>query len=574
MQLHHLTAENRRLVELRQDFQAELAIKPELFWPYLRPCPVKVLIVIDGLSFTEANFGLNTFVRTLLDMPGAYVRFRITLANIFGGNPALMMAGENRIVNRITSFKFDDLSHFTQDLYDEVFLFGIASTFPNRGNASNGQPYPNDRLADPELRAITQFMNAGGGLFATGDHGSLGRALCHAIPRARNMRLWESTSAQVADDEVSMAGPRRNDTNRIGGSAGSQFNDQSDDVPQPVQPKMYTKQNGIFRYRFPHPLLCGPDGVIRVMPDHPHEGECITPPNPNLAINIGGPLGAEYPAATGAGPRPLPEIISTSTVLSGITSGGKDPTVPQSFGGICAYDGHRAGIGRVVTDATWHHFVNVNLVGDTGLPALDPKRVGFLATPAGQAHLEEIRAYFRNLAVWLAPPARIRCMNARLAWTLVWNDRVMEAVLSTPDVKLDALNLRVVSLIGRHARDVLGRFAGQCQAVRLILDLVLEKAVPKLIPEIDPWLPESERLSKAFDGVEWFDASPLLDIALGGALVAIRESFPEPDEKRTPLLETEKLQEVMLRGALSAMERGVKSAQTAAGRVRSELKWQ
>jgi len=84
MQLTHLTDENRRLLEFRRDFASELVVKPELIWPFLRPCSVKVLIVVDGLDFSEGGFGLSTFVRTLLDMPGRHVRFRITLAHISG----------------------------------------------------------------------------------------------------------------------------------------------------------------------------------------------------------------------------------------------------------------------------------------------------------------------------------------------------------------------------------------------------------------------------------------------------------------------------------------------------------
>jgi hypothetical protein len=313
--------------------------------------------VVDGLDFSDDNFGLATFVRSLLDMPGLYVRFVITLAHI--GNPSVtaMMAGEARIARRITQFKFDDPAHFAVDMYDEVMLFGIASFFGGRGTASNGQPYPSDRLADPELRALTDFMNSGGGLFATGDHGNLGRFLGNAVPRARNMRLWQSTSAQNALDEVSMTGERRNDTNRIGSSPESQFDDQSDDVPQVINPRIYSRRTGLFRYTFPHPLLCGPNGVIRVMPDHPHEGECVEPSNNSLQINeFGAAQGPEYPAANDGGARPLPEIISTSSVLAGTTSSGKDPTVAHTFGGICAYDGHRAGVGRVVTDATLASF--------------------------------------------------------------------------------------------------------------------------------------------------------------------------------------------------------------------------
>ncbi len=567
--LSHLSVENRRLLDFRRDFEQKYQLEPELFWPFWRPCQVKVLIVVDGLDFSEANFGLATFVRSLLDIPGSYVRFRITLAHINAASPSQMMDGESRIANRITGFKFDNPAHFGVDMYDEVFLLGIATSFFGRGTASDGQPYPSDRLADPELSILTEFMNADGGLFATGDHGSLGRPLSHAIPRVRNMRLWQSTAAQNADDEVSMTGEKRNDTNRRGHDVTSEFNDQSDDVPQPIQPKIYQRRNGIFRFRFPHPLLCGPNGVIRVMPDHPHEGECIEPPDPDL--DLGGPLGPEYPNAVVAGARPLPEVITISTVLSGTTSSGKDPTVAQSFGGISAYDGHRAGVGRVVTDATWHHFVNINLVGEIGTPG--PKGVGFLDTPAGQAHFEEIKAYYRNLAVWLARPERIQCMNARLSWTLVWSDRVLEAVLTTADIRVADVDVRIFHIIGRHARDVLGRFAGRCQSVRLVLDLVLQRAIPDLIPEIDPWIPEPQELRERFDGIEWFDASPLLDIAFGAALVALREAFPQPDATTSRDLETERVVEIMADGARVGLERGFGSMTSAARLIQRNMRY-
>ncbi len=550
----HLSIENLRHLELRHRFRDDWQLHPELYHPFLRPCVVKLLVLADGgLDFSEQNFGLSTFIRSLLDMPGRHVRFQITLAHISNAAPSRLMAGEARIVERIPSFKFDNAAHFSASKYDAAFLFGIATGF-NRGDG-----YPSDRLSNAELRAITQFMNAGGGLFATGDHGMLGRPLCHAIPRVRGMRLWQSTSAQEAEDQVSMGGQRRNDTNRPP-SGASAFNDQSDDVPQTIQPRLYERRSGLFRYTYPHPLLCGPRGVIRVMPDHPHEGECVEPGNTGQDLDFNGALGAEYPAAVDSGPRPLPEVVSQSTVLSG-TRSGKAPALAQSFGGICAYDGHRAGIGRVTTDATWHHFVNVNLVGlfdNTGLGATNPWRNGFLSSTSGQEYFEDIKAYYRNLAVWLSRPERIRCMNSRLHWSLLWDERVLEAVLTRTDVALANTDLHVVRLIGVHARDVLGRLAGRCQSVRLVLDLI-QRRWPRLIPEIDPWWPEPEPLRESFDGVGWLDASPLFDIALGGALLALREAFPEPDEKALAGLEPERLEKVLQGGAETAIERALKS---------------
>ncbi|WP_062357915.1 hypothetical protein [Pseudoxanthomonas mexicana] len=247
--------------------------------------------------------------------------------------------------------------------------------------------------------------------------------------------------------------------------------------------------------------------------------------------------------------------------MLGGTRSGKDPTHSQTFGGICAYDGHRAGIGRVVADATWHHFVNVNLVGlfnDSGLAPGHVWRNGFLSSASGQTHFEEIKSYYRNLAVWLSRPERIRCMNSRLYWTLLWDERVMEAVLTTTDIPLAKLDLGSIRLIGQHARDVLGRFAGRCQGVRLALDLLYER-LPPLIPDIDPWWPEPGPLHEKFDGVEWLDGTQLFDIAIGSALVALREAFPSPDEKSVRKLEGEQIEKVLQEGVGAGVKRALES---------------
>lgn len=556
--LSHLNLENRRLLEvlrdrderIRTDLQNQIAI-------LLRPCTVRVLLVTDGgLDFSANDFGLRTFVETLLSTTGFHVRFQITLGHIDNVADDQIMAGDVRISRTIKQFKFDDPSHFSSTLYDQVWLFGISTSY-SRGVSPGGQPYPSDRLSDLELRAISDFMNSGGGLFATGDHGALGKCLSSHIPRARSMRLWDHTSANDDLDEVSMGGQRRNDTNRLG-DAGSQFDDQSDDIPQPIQPKMYTRSIGIWTSRFPHPLLCGPNGVIRVMPDHPHEGQCIEPANANLNFDFGGGAKPEYPPSTSGGSRPLPEIISTSTVLSGTTSGIKDPTQPHSFGGIAAYDGHRASVGRVVTDATWHHFVNINLVGSAFLPIGNPKRHGFLFSPQGQAHLEEIKSYYRNVAVWISRPANIRCMNRRLIWWLVWDARVMEATLTTVDIKLKAAPVHILWQIGKHARDVLGNYAGRCQSTKLA-DWILEPVLTKKLQlALDPWTQRSEKeLAEIGRQVPWSNAEPLIDIALGAAIVSLRETFGNRAAKAQ--VDDKSIDDAVSAGAKTAFELSMRS---------------
>jgi hypothetical protein len=521
----------------------------QLFWLF-RPCHVRVLLVTDGgLDFGSADFGLRAFVKIVQDSP-FYVTYDVTLAHRRIRSGDAMLDGDASIARRITNFRFDDPSHFAVDMYDEAWLFGI-ETGPG--------------IADTEVRAIAEFMDGGGGVFATGDHAALGKAMGSEIPRVRSMRLWDSTSANLDVDEVSMMQRRRNDTNRIGHDPGSQFNDQSDDVPQPITPKVYRVRAGIWRAVFPHPLLCGPRGTISVMPDHPHEGECVEPTDLTQSVTAGGATFTEYPPGTGGNPQPAPEVISTSTVLAGTVSGFKDPTDAHGFGGICAYDGHRASIGRVVTDATWHHFVNVNLVGELGTPP--PKDAGFLATASGQAHLEEIKAYYRNLAVWLARPALISCMNRRILWWSIINSRVVEAVTTAYDVRFRDASLKLFWDIGKQARDVLGNATSVCQSVQLVLDIIRELFEPRFIWRVDPWWPEPDPEPDPPDPGPWFSLEPVLDAALGGAILALRDEFLETDPDKLQDAE-DRFEEVARRGAEAVVRIALENASESASAFR------
>lgn len=565
--LSHLSPSNRRLLEERWRAIDLAKLEPSILW---RRCTIRLLIVTDRLSFSPTDdFGLGTFVKVLLDTP-LWGRVRISLANIgpfnaFHADPSL--ASEARIAARTDNFRFDNASHFDPAQFDAVFLFGISAVYT--GGARTGAT-----LDDSEIAVLNAFQNGGGGLFATGDHGKLGFALCSKVARARDMRYWDS-SPPTADprdpnDQVSMQGERRNDTNVF--NAGSNvFDDQSDDVPQTITPHFYSRSSGIFRYRYPHPLLCGPNGAIRVMPDHPHEGQCKTPASLDETVSVSGPDTPEYPAATAGGPRPTPEIISWNSVAAGRVSGNKEPTLSQSFAGIAAYDGHRAGVGRVVTDATWHHFVNVNLVGIDGVELPNPFATGFLASAAGQAAFEEIKVYFRNLMKWLSRPATISCLRSSILVSLVLKDRVLEAVLTAQGIGLDRLSPKVLSIIGAHARDVLGRYAGQCQSREIIIDLIAvewHRFVDPWIP-IDPDPPGPDPFRDDFDALPLVDFGPMLDAALGGALVAISNEFLDEDPKRLAKIESDRVFEVARKGASIAVDKSREALERALTEARS-----
>lgn len=535
----HVSPENRHLANLVSRRELLRRFRPEdLTHVLFRPCRVDVLLVADGiLHFDESNFGLQAFVETLLQPPGPYVRFNVTLAHRGSGRFSQTLRNHPRVNRVISGFRFSNASHFDPETFEQVWLFGFDSF---------GGP------SDAELRVLTEFMDDGGGLFATGDHGDLGRALCGKVPRARSMRIWEEASGEVGMTDV-----RRNDTNRSGANASSDFDDQSDDVPQRIEPKMYQRRQGLWTVSFPHPLLCGPDGIIRVMPDHPHEGECIKPSNTSATVTFDGYTTTEYPDRVGTASRPLPEVIATSFVPAGNTADTKDPTDHQRFGSICAYDGHRAGVGRVVTDATWHHFVNINLVGEVGNS--DPvKQAGFLYSATGQDHLDDIKTYFRNIAVWISPAPSISCMNTRMIWDLLWHHRVIEAVSTRTDISFDLADARYVLDVGRHARDVLGKHASKCQSRRIGLDILEPHFEDWVVKALDPWSPRPDEAPDP-DSIPWTTLEPILDLAIGGALIALREEFPEPDPEMRDKAERV-FDDVVADGVESAIDLGLRSA--------------
>ncbi|ONI83907.1 hypothetical protein ALI22I_36400 [Saccharothrix sp. ALI-22-I] len=122
------------------------------------------------------------------------------------------------------------------------------------------------------------------------------------------MRHWTDFGA----NEVGMSSARRNDSNRIGHDAGSQFSDQSDDVPQLLDLKLYSTYANILKEaRYPHPVMCGRLGRIDVFPDHPHEGETRVPSSLAGVCRDGSP---EYPNATDGTGQLSPEIVAWGRV--------------------------------------------------------------------------------------------------------------------------------------------------------------------------------------------------------------------------------------------------------------------
>ena len=403
--------------------------------------------------------------------------------------------------------------------YDMVLLFAI-----NAGNP--------DAAFAGEAEAIAQFMEHGGGFFATGDHANLGAPLCGLIPRVRSMRRWWSGGGAGSGPEAPLPkGATRHDTTQPGPDGITNFEDQSDEVAQPIVPARYgagltVKQGYIARKYLPHPLLCSPQGVVTFLPDHMHEGWCEVPATLDGTFTLAGNATREYPdytpdnAPSGYVPQPLaPEVVATGHVKANTTSpaldtvhtGGVDPTNEITFGVIGAWDGHRVSKGRVVVDSTWHHFFNINLTGDRYLeddalgPQHEQKLHGFYVPDGsgGRVACDEykmIQWYFRNIVYWLIPANRHKSIWWATLFEVIRRPRLMEEVGSITALNdFKAFKLDHLMYFGQLAEDYLSQARGACASYTIKVILYKPK-IPwwEWIQEVvDVWDPIEKGLPKS-----------------------------------------------------------------------------
>jgi hypothetical protein len=518
---------------------------------------INVLLVMDGIAGSahyasfgpgdqtadpntgDAFFGLSEFVRVLTS--GWFPRFNVTKAH------------RDTDVNGaadVENFKFDavDLS-----VYDEIWLFGVADT----GGTANA-------MTDSELVALTKFMNGGGGVFATGDHADLGVELNGRVPRVRSMRKWYFPGPGPLGEPGApppVGSARVETTQRGAGETFTHFDDQSDDIPQPLRLRWYVNSfSRFFLSAYPHPVMCGLKGPITVAPDHMHEGEVITPWDLTATLTFAGQNFVEYPK-DGTGRQWPPEIIAWGQVLAetNISTEGAhvgDPTdvaTPRTFGVVGAYDGQRVGIGRVVVDSTWHHFFDINLIGDPIAPY--PKTLGFKASPSGQAVLSDIETYYRNIAYWIARPGSLWLLWPGLAWAAV-KSQPLNMILNPRHEYNYADTLR----IGALGLENLYRFLPPCFIFVILWKYLVEGPV-RVVPP-DPWAgPQPGPGDPVF-----VNPAAILEAALGGSVIAI-ETERAQIEKMAPEKAVEAIKSAVNRG----VGRGLRELGTDMGRYAEGL---
>lgn len=541
-QMHLLSRKERS--ELTKKLHAE---RPEFlkeltpYWWWYRRCIVNVLLVADGLDFSINGFGLSEFITTFqkLEQQSLFnIRYRVTLAHRYdpGITTDSMAAGNPFIYNRIVNFNFD--TSVTLNDFDQVWLFGIDS---------------GTSISTAEINKIEAYMNGGGGLFATGDHGTLGAAMGRDIPRVKDMRHWADTSANNDLNEVSMYGMRRNDTNRPwpGQPTSTEFDNQSDETPQQIAVRT-------FGGGLPHPLLSiptamRPSGIIDIMPDHPHEGEC----KHEAVFTVTNPV-------TGLPQNVSSQIIATSFVIGGNTSGGKNPTVPHCFPSIAVFDGRVANVGRIVIDSTWHHFVNINLNG------ADSPYTGLT-----DADFDVVQRYYMNIATWMTRRKKMLCWYRWIWLNLLKRSQLIESSLNIPKQKLEDIKLADLNSIGTLAKETIGAAISPAYAQEFMVEMIVS-AMPDLAAQLDAFAPVSNP-EKAIErdpyANNWINHSNLLATAVGAGFIALRDAHGDAiDNGKFTEEEFENIAGVFEEGVKTGLEKAIESLTETYANFSSKLK--
>jgi hypothetical protein len=213
-----------------------------------------------------------------------------------------------------------------------------------------------------------------------------------------------------------ISGPKRADTLQKDTKGLFNFTNQSDSIPQKLELVPVKDLPGGY-----HPVLELPgQGSAKVrylehFPDHMHEGETLgfggvegsTPWTLDDVLTFEGEQFKEYPK-TAEGRQEVPMIIAKGTVIGGHTTtvesgkpcdsgfrGDDAPTEAKQINTLSLYDGHKVGVGRVLTDSSFHHFLDLNLIGD-------PCARGERRRGLDSEFLDDMTAFFHNCVAWLA----------------------------------------------------------------------------------------------------------------------------------------------------------------------------
>ncbi|MGA9997943.1 MAG: hypothetical protein WBP93_21190 [Pyrinomonadaceae bacterium] len=235
------------------------------------------------------------------------------------------------------------LSSLDSSDFDELWLFAV--------DAGNG-------LTTADCQGITRFRQRGGGILATRDHQDLGSSLC-TLGGIGAAHFFHTQNPEPDESRHTADDTQTQNISWPNYHSGSNGDYQTITPAEPVHELLRNSSNA--------------SGRIEKFPAHPHEGA------------VGVPEGEQHA-----------RVIAT----------GKSKATGRPFNLAVAFesaqDSHGNTLGRAVAESSFHHFVDYNWDTNAGCPT-------FLEEPPGDEikrdsrSLDDIKAYVRNLAVWLAP---------------------------------------------------------------------------------------------------------------------------------------------------------------------------
>jgi hypothetical protein len=441
---------------------------------------IRILIYADAeIVDTEAEFGI-TILRELLSMnPPASANIRVDF------------------ISRVKDEAGSRLDVLLKDrTYSQVWFFGF-STLTREEKNEAGNP---SKFSEAELNELSRWMETGGVLIS-GDHAvsnicfeepvgkgdcpeelrripfvTLGRALGKQVPRAGRMREWEGPPTTAIDSSFNTSAPGC-DNNFVAEGL------EKDPMPQQLILVSFNEKGEESLDGQPHIIFKGrangKECLIRVLPDHIHEGKVLLPSEKELE---------SWPASeTGHRPKPY-------TVAYGIDKrNGKREAV------LAIYHGVEGQAGRIVADSSWHHFLNINLKG------LKP------GAPGGDSNIiDHLGQLFVNMAIWLAGSDILRKMAHYAFCTLARHPLVLEEIGGHPAKIEDE-----ICNAGRVAHHLLTKAATPCEIHEL-----LQVVVPSNIRQTTETLnfPASS-LAASF--------LPSQQLLLGAIVYAYRQGLPQ-----------------------------------------------
>ena len=398
--------------------------------------PIKILMVIDddfryapGASPPPDSPSSVDFTYTALTAALANAGFEVTKANRHADNTA---------TPGFAPFAFDALPPGRSLLeFDLIWMIGLAGR-----NVEDDAASIAGGLGPSQLNKIAAYMEAGGGVFATGDHDSVGCNMGGWIPRVRVMRTWYGAT----DTKSPFGGGRPAELNNFsrsdGGRADTVYKKMMGDVPPGQYPSFgdghdnyvwFENQSDHFPQKITpipanpaHPILRHDGHDVTVYPDHMHEGNTIgeLPSGVFNYMTTMSPYGdtAQLEFRKIGTTHEKPKVIATGKATKLASRYAVDTnTIPlllatesateKTVNTLSVYDGRNVGVGRIVTGSTFHHYVDINLIGSHAVTASATAqgRAGSDAVynaglTANGTAFADITAVFVNIATWLARP--------------------------------------------------------------------------------------------------------------------------------------------------------------------------